>query len=788
MNKKTTTAGALSAVLLAPAAALALSVSPAGAVEPGTQVQLLGINDFHGRVAEAGVDLAATVERLRAESEAATVFLSAGDDIGASTYVSSSQQDKPVLDIHNALGMDVAALGNHEFDQGWSDIADRVNPETDFPWLGANVYERGTQNVPEAIDSYAIIEAGEVRVAVIGVVTEETASLVDPSGIEAIEFGDPTDAVNRTVAEIESLPEAEQPDLTVVSAHLGSNVTSDVDAGIASNPEFGKLITESDASVDAFYTGHTHVEYTWEAPVPGEPERTRPVIQTGSYGENVGRIVLSADESGNWTTEVLENVPTADESFSNAVVEQVQAIVDEAVATAEELGSRVVGEITDDITRARTADGAEDRGAESTLGNLVADALQAGTGYSQLEGSDFALTNPGGLRTDLLVDDQYADEAPGEVTVAELNAVLPFANDHGVVTLTGADVLGVLEEQWQPAGSARPFLHLGISEELEVVYDSSDDAEQRIVYAAVNGEEIDPEATYRVATLSFLAAGGDNFTSFANGEWEQSGLTDFEVWERYFTENTPVSPDYDERQADLALDIIANGTAEVRFGADEDPLRIPAGGTAEAYIVADSAEPVTGPFRVTVDLPEGVTVQGAEANAAFLGALRGGLDDEDLVEAFNAQEEIVIDELPAGESTLTLTFSAAEDAAAGAATIGVQLQADPQATWWDDNPLPLPYSAELNVEVTADEPAPTEPTPTEPGQPTPTDPGQPGGEPTPTQPGSDPGAGPGPGDGKPLPRTGSDVAGLLGLALALLAAGGVAVAAGMRRRGAGSQL
>ncbi|RAE55929.1 5'-nucleotidase C-terminal domain-containing protein, partial [Burkholderia multivorans] len=185
----------------------------------------------------------------------------------------------------------------------------------------------------------------------------------------------------------------------------------------------------------------------------------------------------------------------------------------------------------------------EDRGAESTLGNLVADALKDGVGDSQLAPADFGITNPGGLRTDLKCDDIYNTEKRCEVTAAELNAVLPFANDHGVVTMKGADVIGLFEEQWQPAGASRPFLHLGISKELDVVYDSSAEAGKRVKSVKVNGEEIDPNRDYRVATLSFLAAGGDNFSSFAKGTFEQSGLTDFETWTKYFNDNSPVAPD-----------------------------------------------------------------------------------------------------------------------------------------------------------------------------------------------------------------------------------------------------
>src|SRR5699024_10548399 len=135
-------------------------------------------------------------------------------------------------------------------------------------------------------------------------------------------------------------------------------------------------------------------------------------------------------------------------------------------------GSVVHGKITEDITRAETG-GNEDRRAESTLGNLVAEARADGVEDSQLAERDFGITNPGGLRTDLLCDDTYNAEDKREVTAAQLNEVLPFANDHGVVTMKGEDVIGLFEEQWQPEGARNAFLHLGISDEIDVVYDSN---------------------------------------------------------------------------------------------------------------------------------------------------------------------------------------------------------------------------------------------------------------------------------------------------------------------------
>ena len=661
-----------------PAPTTAPTADP-NAAPAGTKVQLMGITDFHGRISEAGAQVASVVEEERAkfaaeDNAAGTAFIAAGDSIGASTYVSSSQEDSPTIDVLNAIGLQGSATGNHEYDRGIDDLTGRVVSEADFPYLAANVYDKGTTDVVDGLEDYTTLDVGGVKIAVIGVVTQDTTSLVSPAGIANVDFGDPTDAVNRVVGEIEALPEDQQPDMTVVEAHLGASATDSLEAAEASNAEFKKLVTEADASVDALLTGHTHLASNFNAPVPGDPERTRPVLQAGNYGSYVGQIKLESDGAGNWTTSSSDLLPTEDKDYASPVVDEVKQIVADAEEQAKGPGSVVEGTITEDITRAFTEDGAEDRGAESTLGNLVADSLKDGVEDSQLAPADFGITNPGGLRTDLKCDDIYNNEQPCEVTAAELNAVLPFANDHGVVTMKGADVIGLFEEQWQPDGASRPFLHLGISKELDVVYDSTAARGERVKSVKVNGEEIDPNRDYRVATLSFLAAGGDNFSSFAKGSFELSGLTDFETWTNYFQKNSPVAPDKSERQADAAQDVISTGdvTAELTAPADG----IAPGASGDFVLKTESQGEVPGPIDVTVDVPEGYSVEaGAQAVAAT----------------------ITLDGIPAGTSEVPITVTAPEDAS-GEVTVTTTLQAG-EADWWDNNPMPLPHPFEATAQI-----------------------------------------------------------------------------------------
>lgn len=679
------------------------SGSDAQSAPEGTKVQLLNITDFHGRISEAGTQVASVVEEERAKfgtggDNMGTALLSTGDNIGASTYTSSSQNDTPTLDVLNAMGVEASAVGNHEFDKGIDDLTGRVSDEADFPYSAANVYDKGTQNVVDGLDEYSIVDVSGVKIAVIGVVTKDTASLVSPDGISDLDFGDPTDAVNRVADDLENLPEDERPDMTVVEAHLGASSTESLEDAKASNAEFKKLVTEADASVDAMFTGHTHMPYAFEAPVPGEPDRTRPVIEAGSYGEYVGQVTMRVDGNSDWQASGIDLIETEGKSYDSEVVDKVAGIVSDAEEKAKELGSEVTGTISEDITRAKK-DGEEDRGAESTLGNLVADALKEGVEETQLEEADFGITNPGGLRTDLLCDDIYNSEEKCEVTVAELNSVLPFANDHGVVTMKGSDVIGLFEEQWQPDGASRSFLHLGISDDLDVVYDTDADKGEHVKSVKVDGKDIDPNMDYRVATLSFLATGGDNFSSFAKGDFEQSGLTDFETWENYFNkhqaEGKDVTPDKNERQADAAKDVIDKGDLSAEL---TGPKAIKPGESAEFALKTNAKSEVAGPIDVTVDLPEGYTAEAAAQSKAQSASAGATKDKAPEVSAEAAAKTITLDSIPAGASETPVTVTAPKDAS-GEVTVKASVQANADGPWWDDNPLPLAHEFEATAAV-----------------------------------------------------------------------------------------
>ncbi|WP_291278624.1 5'-nucleotidase C-terminal domain-containing protein [Galactobacter sp.] len=676
---RSTLAVALGAGLIAaPFAALPASAAD----EDVTQLNFININDFHGRIDENTVKFAGTVEQLRAQHPDSTAFISAGDNIGASLFASSVQNDEPTLDVLNALKLEASATGNHEYDKGVDDLTGRVAGSAEFPYLAANVTKDG-----ELVHkSYKQFTVDGVEVAVVAGLTQETPTLVSPGGIEGLKFGDPVDAVNQVVKDLKDGDESNgEADVIVAEYHEGASAGtpdgSDLATELAHGGAFAKIVNETSPDVDVIFTGHTHKEYAWEAAVPGADGKTRPVVQTGSYGENLGHVVLDYDaETKEATASTVENVkriPTpekdngdVDEEASKAIdnelvakyprVEAVKPIVDDALKVAEEKGSVKVGEATADITTAFADGNRDDRANESTLGNLVADSLLSTLSSDERGGADIGVVNPGGLRADL---------SKGDITYAKANAVLPFVNNLWTTTLTGAQFKEALEQQWQLDEDgkvpSRPYLQLGLSKNVSYTYDADAKQGEHITSVRVNGAPLDLEKDYTIGSFSFLLQGGDNFRAFADGKnTKDTGLIDRDAWIDYLKANSPVSPDF----------------ARHAVGLKDLPTKaVKAGSTVKLQLSK-------------LDL----TSTGSPANAAVTATLE---EPESLTRA--AGDEIGSAEVQDGAADLTLSIP--EDAEGD---YEVKIVADPSGT---TTVIPLSVTAAATTAPTEEPPEdPTE--------------------------------------------------------------------------------
>ncbi|MCP2635807.1 bifunctional metallophosphatase/5'-nucleotidase [Microbacterium sp. HD4P20] len=590
-----------------------------------TDLQVLTINDFHGRIeanfgnGEAGAAvLAGAVDAFEAENPN-TLFVSSGDNIGASTFTSFIQEDAPTIEALVAAGLDLGAAGNHEFDRGFADLTGRVTDlygSADFN-LGANVYAEGTTD--PVLPEYTVRELDGVRVAFIGTVTPDTATMVTPTGIEGIEFGDQLEAANRVATEITDTDAA---DVIVLLTHDGS-ATEDCATIATGDTDYAQLVNGASAEIDAIVSAHTHQAYTCMVPVEGVEGTERPVIQAHQYGTTLGKLDISVD------TETRELI-SIDASLVPLVGGEdgetplypadpaVQSIVDEAAAEADVLGAVEVGEISGDILRGGTPPG-DDRGVESSLGNLVADVYLWATSNEDYAGTpaQIGIMNPGGLRDDLL----YGQD--GVVTYRDVAEVQPFANTLVTVTLDGAQLEQLLEEQWQPAGSSRPKLHLGISEGFTYEYDPDAAAGSRIVSMSLNGEAVTADETFTVVTNSFLAAGGDNFATFAEGgDRTDTGQVDLTASVQYFEQAGVVDP------APLGRAVVVDG----------GPTPTPT--------------PTPGVDWATVDVGSGRVEQGGS-----LPVKVSGLEPGQQISATLFSEPIVVQGIPAADASGNVSFT-----------------------------------------------------------------------------------------------------------------------------------
>ena len=534
---------------------LGLSTAP----EP-VNIDILSINDFHGRLEastpSAGAAVLGGMVNAYKAANPNTVFVGAGDLIGASTFTSFIQNDEPTIDALNEIGLETSSFVNHEFDQGRADVDDRILQLAEWDYLSANIYDRATGE--PAYQQYDLKEFDGVTVGFIGAMTEELPSLVSPDGIASLEVREVEPEVNRVAADLSDGDAANgEADVIILLIHEGA-ATTDV-SSVTDDSVFGRIVTGTSADVDAIVSGHTHLAYNHSVPIPGT-DRTRPVLSSGQYGEKFSDMKLSVDPKSGELLSISAEIKSLFGAYP--ADPEVAAIVADAVAVAKVLGAVKVGDVTADFNRAKqTATPSENRGGESTIGNFVADVHLWATEDS---GADLAVMNPGGIRADIKYASSSVDDPAGNLTFAEAAAVQPFANTLQVVDLTGAQLKGVLEEQWQPAAASRPFLKLGLSANAEYTYDPDAPKGEHITAIWVDGVLVQDSDVFTVAANSFLAVGGDNFFTFAQGtNRADTGKADLQSTVDYFKANPVASPSYAQRAVGVTVtapEVVEAGT------------------------------------------------------------------------------------------------------------------------------------------------------------------------------------------------------------------------------------
>jgi 5'-nucleotidase len=514
-------------------------------------VQLLSFNDYHGHIepdvspdSDVSFDgkavttngaayLAAHLRQLRAGHDH-SLTVAAGDLIGGSTFTSGVFHDEPSVETLNAMKLDVSSVGNHEFDEGVTELLrmqnggchpvegcfqkdasgnDIVYPGAKYQYLAANVVnEKSGQTV---LPRFWIKKLGGAKIGFIGMTLEGTDSLVSPSGVAGWDFRDEVRAGNKAAKVLQRKHGVKA---IVVLIHEGGLQESGYSGCKNISGPIVDIAKRLSHKIDAVVSGHTHQPYVCNIPDPQGAKRM--VTSAMSYG----RIVTETNFNISAKTKdvVRGSVKATNHLVTRTVTPsaKVSSIVSRWTALAAGPGNRVVGSIAQDIRRS------SDRGVESSLPNLIADAQKESTG------SQIAFMNPGGVRADLIYTNSPAGEAPGQVTYREAYNVQPFSNILQTFSMTGTQIDTLLEQQWiagRPGG--RDVLRLGISDGFTYSWSASAPFGSKVDPASIklNGVTLDPAGTYRVTANNFMADGGDSYTALVNGAPRTGGKVDLDA-------------------------------------------------------------------------------------------------------------------------------------------------------------------------------------------------------------------------------------------------------------------
>ncbi len=562
------------------AASLALS---AGAAPGPVKVRFIGINDFHGNLESANLALALNdpaappgspvifvptggaaavagmVKKLRAGAPH-SLMVAGGDLIGAAPLASTLFRHETTIGVLNDIGLELSALGNHEFDAGVAELRRIIrggcaditrDPNTAtcangryrgarFRYLAANVVAADGKHV---VAPYVIRHFEGIPVGFIGGVTKTTPQMVTPSGVKGVSFQDEADATNRAARQLR----ARGVKAIVAMFHEGIELGTQQKRGDwndTSCPEaHGPLLDIArrlDPVIKVVFSGHTHQGYRCEF-------EGRLLIQGTSYGRGISVVDVELDRKSRTLRPVRSiNLPVLNERTSEAMREKfaaaapepfaavlrevrpdaaIAARVAQYAALVKPKAERPVGRVGGRFDRTGPGD--------SAAGRMVADAQLAAT---KAMGARIAFMNPGGIRTNL-----DCAAPPCTVTFGQAFSMQPFGNSLVVMTLTGEQIKALLEEQLKGAKGEPRFL----SPAEGFTYTWQDDAApgSRVVDMKLDGEPIEASRRYRVTVNSFLAEGGDGFETLKDGTERSGGGQDLDALIAYLTaaERAPIA-------------------------------------------------------------------------------------------------------------------------------------------------------------------------------------------------------------------------------------------------------
>ena len=517
------------------------------------QLQILAINDFHGNIATESSSFGGTgrADFLAANIKAAekevnnSIFVSAGDLIGASPLVSALFHDEPTIEAMNLMGLELNAVGNHEFDEGKAELlrmqnggSHPVDGDLDgdgfygahFKFLAANVIDDDTGKTVFA--PYSIKRYQGIKVAFIGMTLESTPSIVTQAGVAGLTFKDEVETVNALIPKLQK----KKVEAIVVLLHEGGQSDGGQnDCGTGLTGPIADITAALDDAVDLVIAGHTNDEFVCE--IDGK---------WVTMADNRGRLFTDIDvtldrKTKDMTVVAINNKPNLREGVTP--VRKITRLIDKYTELAAPLANTVIGTTTADISRTGNAAG------ESALGDIIADAQLAATEGAATGNAVAAFMNPGGIRADIdFATSETGTEAAGEFTFGEAFGVQPFGNSLVTMTLTGAQIDTLLEQQFDNPNAPDSRI-LQVSEGFSYTWDSAAPTGAKVDPATImiDGVVLDAGTGYRITVNSFLADGGDNFAVLADGTDRLGGEVDLDALVTYFGANSPVPPGPQDR-------------------------------------------------------------------------------------------------------------------------------------------------------------------------------------------------------------------------------------------------
>ncbi|MYM57854.1 bifunctional UDP-sugar hydrolase/5'-nucleotidase [Vibrio sp. OCN044] len=530
---------ALSAAILTTLASCATAPKPEWEADKTYKLTVLHTNDHHGRFwqnkyGEYGMAARKTlIDELRAdiESEGGSVLLLSGGDINTGVPESDLQDAEPDFKGMSKIGYDAMALGNHEFDNSL-DVLFKQIEWANFPMLSANIYDKKTGK--RMFQAYQMFEKQGIKIAIIGLTTEDTAKIGNPEFISGIDFRDPKEEAKKLIAEIKK---TEHPDLIFAVTHMGHYENGNRGINAPGDVALARYLDEGD--LDMIVGGHSQEPVCMEGPnivkkrfKPGD--ECKPDLQNGTY-------IVQAHEWGKY-------VGRADYEFRNGELEMVSYnLIPVNLKKKVKIDGKkqrvfIQNEIPEnkemlDFLRPYQEKGkaqlevkiAESNGKlegdrdvvrfqQTNLGRLIA------TAHMERAQADFGIMNSGGVRDSI---------EGGDITYKDVLKVQPFGNILTYTDMTGKEVLDYLNAvATMPVDSGAYAQFAGISMTV---------SNDKVSNVFIGGKQLKLDKTYRFTVPSYNAAGGDGYPKISDHPgYVNTGFVDAEILKEYLKENSPI--------------------------------------------------------------------------------------------------------------------------------------------------------------------------------------------------------------------------------------------------------